>query len=192
MAKIMNKYPKRKTTRLKHYNYSQPGYYYVTICADNRQGLFGNIKQEQMILNKCGEIIKICIQDISNKYPNAKLDTYVIMPNHVHIIIQIVGAGFSRPDNMINNKNYDNVNNNIINGRENLAPTLGQIIAYFKYNSTKQINALKNNGINKIWQRNFYDHIILNDKSLHKIREYIINNPANWDNDKHNPNKKMI
>ena len=78
---------------------------------------------------------------------------------------------------MINNKNYDNDNNNIINGRENLAPTLGQIIAYFKYNSTKQINTLKNNGINKIWQRNFYDHVIRNDKSLHKICEYIIPKP---------------
>ncbi|RKY35840.1 MAG: hypothetical protein DRP78_05095, partial [Candidatus Omnitrophota bacterium] len=102
---------------------------YVTICADNRQELFGNIKQEQMILNKYGEIIKICISDIPNRYPNAKLDTYVIMPNYVHVIIQIVGAGFSRPDNMINNKNYDHDNNNIINGRENPAPTLGQIIA---------------------------------------------------------------
>ncbi|RKY34778.1 MAG: transposase [Candidatus Omnitrophota bacterium] len=190
----MNKYPKRKITRLNEYNYTQAGYYYVTICADNRQELFGNIKQNQMVLNKYGEIVEIYIQDISNKYPNAKLDTYIIMPNHVHIIIQIVGAIHeSLVSNQIqinNQKNIDNSNRAIrelplrIKRRKML---LSKMVGYIKMRSAKQINILRNTTGKSLWQRFFYDHVIGNDKSLYEIREYIVNNPATWDNDKHNP-----
>ena len=128
------------------------------------------------------------LQSLPKYYLNIMIDNYIVMPNHVHIIIQIVGAGSSRPESIYP---YHDTNNNVtINGRDNRAPTLGQIIAYFKYNSTKQINVFKNNGINKIWQRNYHDHVIRNDKSLHQIREYIVNNPKTWDNDEHNLNKK--
>jgi len=88
-----------------------------------------------------------------------------------------VGAGSSRPDN-----SKINICDN--SGRDNLAPTLGQIIAYFKYQSTKEINDVNNNGINKIWQRNYYEHIVHDDGDLQRIQEYIENNPANWLNDK--------
>ena len=104
------------------------------------------------------------MQTLPEYYPNTIIDNYIVMPNHVHIIIQIVGAGFSRPDNVIANKNHNN-DVNTINRCENRTPTLGQIIVYFKHNSTKQINKFNNNYYNIISQRNFYDHIIRNDKS---------------------------
>jgi REP element-mobilizing transposase RayT len=184
----MNKYPERSSTRLKEYNYSQPGFYYVTICTDSRKCIFGDIIDGEMHLNNAGEMVAEILRTLPEYYPDITIDNYIVMPNHVHIIIQIVGAGSSRPNNAINNKNHDFDNgNDIINGRDNRAPTLGQIIAYFKYNSTKQINKFNNNGFNPIWQRNYHDHIIRKDKALHQIREYIINNPAAWDKDENNP-----
>ncbi len=182
----MNKYPRRKSTRLKEYNYSQPGFYYVTICTDNRQELFGLVENEQMKLNKFGKIVDAVWLQIPNHFNNIQLDKYVIMPNHIHGIIKIVGARLPRPES---SRPDNNNNNDKIIERGNRAPTgLGQIIAYFKYISTKQINEFKDNGVNKIWQRNFYDHIIRNEKSLNAIREYILNNPINWGRDIDNLN----
>ncbi len=134
-------------------------------------------------MNNAGETVDQILRTLPEYRREIIIDNYIVMPNHIHIIIQIVGAGSSRPGI---NKN----NNETIDGRDNRARTLGQIIAYFKYNSTKKINELMKNGVNKIWQRSFYDHIIRNDKSLHKIREYIVNNPLTWNTDKNNPNNK--
>jgi putative transposase len=115
-----------------------------------------------------------------------QLDEYVIMPNHTHgIIYNVVGAGsprpwsprpwFPRPETPANL------------GRENPAPTVGKIVAFFKYQTTKQFNALRNIGMQKLWQRNYYEHIIRNNDNLDKIREYIINNPLRWLDDRNHP-----
>ncbi len=117
-------------------------------------------------------------------YHNIQLDEFVIMPNHVHGIITIikpcnhnVGAGFPRPQSM---------------GAET-APlrkiTLGQMIGFFKYQSTKQINILQQTPGISVWQRNYYEHIIRNETDLNKIREYIFHNPLQWDWDQENPNR---
>ena len=200
----MNKYPTRKIRRLKTYNYSQSGLYYVTICTDNRQELFGDIIRDQMVLNKHGEIVKTCINDIPIKYPNAKLDTFIIMPNHAHIIIQIVGAIHESPvSNQIQINNQNNIgNSNRANydtrairqtrairelplqvGRRNML--LSKIIGYIKMQSAKQINILRDTSGKSLWQRNFYDYMIRNEKSLYKIRKYMVNNPLTWNNDQH-------
>ncbi|MFH1847277.1 MAG: transposase [Candidatus Omnitrophota bacterium] len=173
----MNKLPARKPIRLKQYDYSQSGYYYVTICTYNRQKLFGDIADNYMIPNDIGKIIKNTWLQIPSHFVNVKLDEYVIMPNHIHGIINNVGAGLPRPKNVM----VDTTN-----GRGNHAPTLGNIIAYFKYQSTKHVNNLQNTPGQKIWQRLFYDHIIRNEKLLNKIREYIINNPTRWDEGENN------
>ncbi|RKY36154.1 MAG: transposase, partial [Candidatus Omnitrophota bacterium] len=158
----MDKYPKRKQNRSTNYDYSNNGYYYVTICTDNRVEWLGNIANGQMAINPYGIICQQCWLDLPNYY-NIFLDSYIIMPNHFHGVLII-----------------DNSNK-----REGYKPSptdklysLSEIICGFKTFSSKQINkTIKINNKFK-WQRSFHDHIIRNDKSLNNIREYIINNPA--------------
>ncbi len=169
--------PPRKPLRLKHYNYSQTGFYFITICIQDFRCLFSEVVGEAMILNGAGVIIKTWLLEIEKKFPNVKLDEFIIMPNHFHAIIEItdtVGAGFPRPHNA--------PPSNI--GRENPAPTLGQIVGYFKYQSTKHVNLLNQTPAKKLWQKNYYEHIIRTEETLKKIREYIATNPLKWRLDK--------
>ena len=172
----MKRLKSRKPNRLKGYDYSGAGGYFITVCVQDRQTILGKIENNKMVLNNIGNMVDYWWHETFNKFKNASIDEYIIMPNHIHGIINIVGAGSPCPDNDIND-----VSNN--KGRGNRAPTLGQIIAYFKYQSTKQINLLNNSPGVKIWQRSFHDHIIRDDKTLNKIREYITSNPVNWEND---------
>ena len=187
-------FPQRKSVRLSEYDYSSSGWYFITICTQDHHELFGKIVDSKMILNEYGKIVGKVLLKLPQRYKNIKLDKYIIMPNHFHGIIVI------NNDNMNNNDIYCRgrvsrpVNPNRIetpNGRGNPAPTmvtLGQIIAYFKYQSTKQINILFGSlPGTKLWQRNYYEHIIRNEKSLNKIRQYIIDNPPKWEIDKYNP-----
>jgi len=132
------------------------------------------------------------------KYNNLSVDEYIIMPNHIHGIINIVGAALcSRPiqnnqNNIINNKNHIDSGKNIVLPLQYKG--LGQYISWFKRMTTnKYIQNVKNNNwqpFNKrLWQRNYYDHVIRNDKSLDGIREYIVNNPKTWHNDIENPDR---
>ncbi|MFH1245847.1 MAG: transposase, partial [Candidatus Omnitrophota bacterium] len=163
---------RRNTNRIPQYDYSTPGQYFLTICIEDRQQILGAVENDKMILNDTGKIADFSWREIINHFTGIELDQHIIMPNHIHGIINIiVGARSPRPNND---------NNDTIIGRGNRAPTIGNIIAYFKYQTTKQINEFQNVPGRKIWQRNYYDHIIRNDKSLTRIREYIINNPATW------------
>ena len=208
--------PNRKQIRLKGYDYSLLGWYYITICTQNREKLFGEIMNGEMKLNKYGNMVDKYIQLLPQRYQQINLDEYQIMPNHVHFIIHIippaVGAGSSRPMHAGSSRPMHAGSSRPNNGLENPSPTLGQIVAYFKYQSTKQINNVINgrdvrvgssdpiNGrenraptrnmqLKKIWQRSYYEHIIRNEKSLNKIREYIKINPQMWEGDKNNPMK---
>ena len=185
----------RRSIRLQGYDYSQAGAYFVTICAQNRERLFGEIINDEMRLNDAGVIVRDVWNETQHHFPNIDLDTYTIMPNHFHGII-FVGAGLSRPDTGLSRPDasrHDGMVNTISNtdenqkwhenrqdGREDRTPTVGNIIAYFKYQSTKQINDLRNAGFQKLWQRNYYDHVIRDDDDLNRIRDYIDNNPADW------------
>lgn len=174
----------RKQIRLKKYDYSDAGWYYVTVCTQNRECLFGNIINNKIILNEFGNVIQQCWENIPNYFNNVELDEFQIMPNHVHGIIiirnNVVGARSSRP----------------MYSRP-IPPSLGQIIGYFKYQSTKHINNLmegsedptptkKQYKFKQIFQRSFYDHIIRNEFDLNRIRQYIRDNPSNWNNDRNN------
>ena len=163
----------RKPTRLKSYDYTQDGYYYVTLCTQDRVEWFGMIEDGKMILNGYGKIVSICWNDLPNHYANVKLDEYIIMPNHFHGIITIVGAGSPRPAP--------------VTGAET-APlrTLGQVVAYFKYQSTKQMNVLRRTPGLQIWQRNYYERVIRDKTELHNARQYIQNNPSQWATDPEN------
>lgn len=140
--------PDRQTIRLRGFDYSSAGYYFVTICTDGRADSLGKIQAGKMVINNIGMVIDYWWKQIFQKFPNVELDQYQIMPNHLHGIL-IVGARFPRPNDIKQHPNDIKIDqkiligrgNNII-GREYPTPTLGQIIAYFKYESTKSINNL--------------------------------------------------
>lgn len=167
----------RKRNRLKNFDYSSSGYYFVTICVNKRPNIFGEIQGQKMILNKYGVIIKKYLSELPTRYKNIELDEFIIMPNHIHLII-IINSTF--PIGTIHELSLQNSNNQL--KRRNML--LCKIIGYLKMNSSKQIHSL---GLNLFrWQRSFYDEIIRNEYSLYYIREYIRNNPANWDKDRNN------
>ena len=207
-------YPKhnRHSIRLQGYDYAQPGAYFITIVAHDRQCLFGEIENGEMRINECGKMAQQCWLDIPNHFPQTQLDEYIIMPDHIHGIIiindsPIVGAKNFSP-NMVGTKN---ISPNI--GAKNISPrpfrspsqTIGSIVRGFKIGVTKwihQIVGAKNFSPQSsqptpqssqptpqpsepspqpnVWQRNYYEHIIRNDDELHRIRQYIRNNPQNW------------
>lgn len=158
--------------------------YYVTICTFNRECLFGEIVGGSMKLNELGEIAVRHWNNVQEHLPSVKLDQWVIMPNHMHGIIYIVGAGSPRPINGITPTESSLLGAETTPLQRYL---LGQIIAFFKYQSTKHINQSRQTPGIPIWQRNYYDHIIRTDRSLDQIREYIQNNPARWHLDRNHP-----
>ncbi len=167
----------RRSIRLKGYDYSQPGAYFITICTKNRKFLFGNVINGKMILNDAGQIAQKCWLEIPNHYPNVILDEFIIMPNHIHgIIIINVGANNNSPPHINNNPPQQPSLFRSPSG------TIGSIIRGFKIGVTKWFR--QNTDIYDVWQRNYYEHIIRNEQELNKIREYIINNPLKWELDK--------
>ena len=176
----------RRSVRSSGYDYSQDGWYFVTICVQDRMCLFGNIVNEKMLLNNAGLMIKKWWQKVSGKFPSVQTDKYVVMPNHFHGIINIVGAaprGRPIPDNISNESGQ----------LYSAAPALGDILNWFKTMTTNQyIHRVKQNHWpsfpGRLWQRNYYEHIIRNDEELNHIRQYIAENPVNWQTDEENPN----
>ena len=164
-----------KKNRLTEYDYSQDGYYFVTICTKGRTECFGEIRDGKIVLSKIGEIADRCRQEIPKHFPDVELDEYVIMPNHVHGIIII-------ENHIVGVQNFEPLQNKF----QHIIPrSLGSIIRGFKIGVTKYCR--NNNYADVIWQRNFYDRIIRNERSLNRIREYICNNPLQWASDRNNP-----
>ena len=188
----------RRSIRLKGFDYSQVGAYFVTIVAFQCECLFGEIVDGEMRLNHYGEIVQKRWDDIPIHFPNVEAWTFVVMSNHVHGIIVITNRRGTVPvpdDNRTNNfKNQKRgeMTSPCKTGGETPplhAPTLGQIIAYFKYQSTKEMNALCGDTITKFWQRNYYEHIICNEREMDNIWRYIEANPSRWNGDDENPRR---
>ena len=154
----------RKLNRLKDYDYSQNGYYFVTICTKNREAWFGKIESDKMILNMFGEITKNFWVEIPKHFKNVSLDEFIVMPNHIHGIVIIVGNAYMR------------------SLQDRTKMLLSRIIQQYKSSVTREINSLQNDFCFK-WHKSFYDHIIKDEKTLNNIREYITNNPLKWESD---------
>jgi len=179
----MTKLLTRRSNRLKNYNYSDNGWYFVTICSKDRKSIFAEINNKyvgeglapsrdntpvryknNIKLSKIGKIIDKQWDDIPNQYDNIELDEYIIMPNHLHGIL-------------------------VVNYREGASPspTMSNIIGSFKSKcSLEYLKYIKQNNFDisgQIWQRSFYDHIIRNECSLEAVRKYISENPENWEQD---------
>lgn len=172
----------RRSIRMKGYDYTQPGAYFVTIVSDQRKELFGAVINERMRLSPLGEIIRIeCMRSIGiRKEILLHEDEFVIMPNHIHGIVWIVTAesGDLRP--LIGNTPADSL-------PLKHSSSLGKFIAGFKASATHR--ARRELNITSIWQRNYYEHIIRNQVELQKIWDYIDSNPREWFEDQYNPTK---
>lgn len=141
-----------------------------------------------MILNDVGKMADQCWQHLTCRFANIKLDEYIIMPNHIHGIIMIVGAPLVGAQNKLSIRKWAGIKP---------APTLGDIIGAFKSLTTNNyIQNVKQHHWpqfpGKLWQRNYYEHVVRNDDDLLKIRQYIINNPVNWEKDEYNKPAREI
>lgn len=159
----------RRSIRLKGYDYSQAGLYFITICCQNRICLFGKTNDGEMILNDAGKMVQMAWDDLPNHYGHIKLDTFIIMPNHIHGIIALTNVGTGLKP----------------------APTgkrhgLPEIVRALKTFSARHINEKRKTPGTKIWQRNYWEHIIRNENEYRRITQYIINNPKKWEQDKLN------
>jgi REP-associated tyrosine transposase len=165
---------RRESLRLKDYDYSGPGAYFVTICTRDRFPLFGDVIEGDMRLSDYGRIVDQEWKISAKIRREITLDAFVVMPNHIHGIIFIeesaVGATGGSP---------------VRSGPRRRS--LGSFLSGFKSATTKRINDLQRTPGLSVWQRNYYEHVIRNEQSLHRIREYIANNPGRWDFDRENP-----
>jgi putative transposase len=151
----------RQSIRLDGYDYSRSGAYFITICTHDRECLFGDIVNGTMVFNTVGDIARSHWQQLPQHHPNIIMDESIVMPNHLHGII-------------------------ILESSTDGTKLISEIIRGFKTFSAKAIN--KERGLRgvPVWQRNYYDRIIRNELELDRVRQYITNNPYNWDTDKNN------
>ena len=157
----------RTSNRLKEHDYSQPGHYLVTICTRHNVHMLGDIRNDKVVLNKYGNVIESWLKRIPSKYEDVIIDSYSLMPNHIHVIISIerkVGGSGGEVTSPLPEK----------------LPTLGAIVAYFKYQTTKEINEKFGTPGEPIWHRNYFDHVIKDSVELAEIRKWIEENPKNW------------
>jgi len=167
----------RRSIRLKDHDYSQAGAYYITACTQDRECLFGQVVDERMQLNEAGRIVQSVWDGVPQFYEGIESDASVVMPNHVHGVVVIraaVGAIHKSPLPPVR-------------AAERRRMLLSKIVGRFKMVSGKQINVLRATPGRPVWQRNYYEHIIRDDESLNRIRQYIADNPAQWDFDRENP-----
>ena len=179
-------FPKRKRIRIINYDYSRNGCYFITICTKNRECLFGDVVDGEMRLNEWGEIVKREIIQTIQKRDYIHIDQYVVMPNHVHLLISLYNADTARR----------------VPTREQFSkPTQGSIPTIIRSFKSAVTNAIRPVGTRRavsgdgfiIWQTRYHDHIVRNRQAYQKISEYIINNPILWETDCHNPkNPKYI
>ncbi|HEX9662732.1 MAG TPA: transposase [Candidatus Binatia bacterium] len=169
---------RRRSIRLKGYDFGQAGAYFVTVCTQGRACLLGVVNGEMQV-NNAGRMVQASWDELPRRFAGMRVDGFVVMPNHIHGII-MVGAQFIAPHDM-----QQNVFENPRQGAMNRAPTLGEIVRAFKAVSTRAIRQTTNPTF--AWQRNYYEHVIRDDDSLNRIRQYILDNPARWAFDRENP-----
>jgi putative transposase len=167
----------RRSIRLKHYDYSQPGYYFLTMCTNKGECIFGEITSNGMRLNEFGKIVRSYWHKLPERYPGTESVAFVVMPNHVHGIIRIAGAIHESP-----------LRTRPTQHRRNML--IPKMVGWFKMNTAKQINQIRHIQGFSIWQRNYWEHVIRNEKSMSRIFEYINSNPFRWHLDRNNPNRE--
>ena len=168
-------YPRRRAIRLRGYDYTQQGAYFVTICTWGRLCALGDVVDSEMVLSDAGQLAQAAWQALPQHYPGVRLDAWVIMPNHVHGIIVLEAgqrAGLKPAPTRLS---------------PDPKPALSELVRAFKTFSARRINTARNTVGSPFWQRNYYEHVIRDDATLNRIRQHIVDNPANWHEDPENP-----
>lgn len=205
----------RQSIRLRDYDYSQTNPYFVTLCIQEGLFLLGDIIDGAMQLNAAGLMVEKWCAELESKFPGIKIDLFTLMPNHLHAIIVIVGSSLdmvSRFGIGLDDLDFDHADENggiiaslskakgghagppLQTNRMATRPRLGQMIQWFKTMSTNEyIRGVRNSDWlpfpGKLWQRNYYEHIVRDEESLNRIREYIRDNPIRWHLDRENPKR---
>jgi REP element-mobilizing transposase RayT len=190
----------RRSIRLPQYDYAQPGVYFVTICTHERECVLGEVIDGVMRLNDWGIVADRFWDEVAAHFHGAAIDAHIIMPNHAHANIVIVRTPTRRGEvSSPVSSTHDPTRSEVpspsspispaTQGGETppLRPTLGQIVAYYKYQTTKTINLMRGMPGAKFWQRNYWEHVIRNEAEMNRIQEYIENNPTRWSNDQLHP-----
>lgn len=196
----------RKSPRKVGYDYSQSGLYFVTICTYKGELIFGDVIDGNIQLTEVGQIAFACWTTVPQHFENVTIDCFVVMPNHVHAIVVLHGQDVDNTKNDEKDKNtphksvgralslQDHTTPNrrgvMKNGRFYPAGvesgSLGAIVGSYKSAVTKIANSALDDPPSFLWQKGYHDHIIQDDKSFYTIRNYVLTNPARWDDDKFN------
>ncbi|MNK06591.1 Transposase IS200 like protein [compost metagenome] len=199
--KLFNNKYRIDSARLNNWDYSQNAVYFITICSGNKEHYFGEIKDGKMYLSDIGEIADIFLNQIPDHFNFTAIDAYVVMPNHIHILLvinrpvskveilhsDIIQKGITDEDIFINVRETLQCNVSTDGKNEFMAQispkkgSVSTIIRSYKSAVSKEARTI-NYGF--LWQERFHDHIVRNDSSYYKIKNYILDNPANWDKDK--------
>ena len=157
----------RRSIRLASYDYGHPGSYFVTVCTNQRLFLFGEVVGSEMHLSPYGGIVTNCWHDLVDHYAHVGLDTFVVMPNHVHGIIVLTDVD----RRTARSRSYG----------------LPEIVRAFKTFCSRRINEARATPGESVWQRSYYERVIRDEAELDRTRRYIVGNPANWSRDAENP-----
>ncbi|MCF6175204.1 MAG: hypothetical protein L3J71_05520 [Victivallaceae bacterium] len=204
MSLYKNRY-RVETTRLKNWDYSDDGWFFITICSKDRKSIFGEIINGEMYFNNNGNIVKKCWFDLPHHYLNLILGAFVVMPNHIHGIMIIDNRRFYNGDNI-------DVGNNVETGlkpvstqspQQSRSPQsfsrpiskrhgIFEFVRALKTFSSRRINEINNTSGTSQWQTRFYDHLIRNKADLQRVENYILNNPSIWEHDSLKISEKYV
>lgn len=154
----------RLSIRLRKYDYTWAGMYFVTVCTHLRRCPFGEVTKGEMVLNEAGRLVERSLLALPKRFSGVRIDTHVVMPNHVHALLAIANFG---PDVE--------------------APSLGKIVRFWKASSCRLVRSSADPCFG--WQRNYYERILRNEDESDRVRHYIAANPAAWDRDEENPER---
>jgi REP element-mobilizing transposase RayT len=176
----------RRSIRLKDYDYTTAGAYFITIVTHGRKILFGEVTDGVIRLNDAGRMIQSVWDELAEHYAGVQHDAFVVMPNHIHGVVSLVGAGpRARPS-------VKGQPQGVAPTEDTSAMSVPDVVHRFKTLTTKRyIDGVKNSGwaafTHRFWQRNYFEHVIRDEQSLQRIRQYILDNPARWEFDRENP-----
>jgi putative transposase len=196
----------RRSHHLADFDYTQAGFYFVTIVTYQRENNFGSISEGIVNLSRAGLVAQMEWLHLAERFPFVTLDEFIVMPNHFHgiLVLREIGNGETRLFASPNQKNANTIGARLMKltttGDCNsasplpagtIAQSLGSLVGAYKSTCARLINGIRGTPGSPVWQRNYFEHIIRNEDDLRRIRSYIRNNPLRWAEDQENPHKTL-